>query len=1077
MPVQDNIEGYRLSPQQERLWSLQQDGAAYCAQCTVVLEGALEVASLAASLRRVVARHEILRTNFRRAPGLKVPLQVLTEDVEPVLAALNLSGLSAAEQAASVERLARAERGRSFDLASGCLLHCALVRLSSRRHMLLISLPALCADAATLRNLTLEIAACYSAVEATDDTEETIQYAQFSAWQHELLEEEGGEPGRAHWRAREPFAVPAVRLPLAKRTRALAAFAPESLSVSMTTDETAHIHAAARALASEPGVLMLACWQTLIWRLTGQPDFAVGYNCDGRAHELLQPALGLFEKTVPIRRRFDAGYRFGEVLAWAATATREAYEYQEYFTWPGANADEQAAVYLPISFEFKEVSAKCEAAGLTFSLDGWYCCAERFDLKLSVGASGDALALAFHYDPAVYDAAHVRRIAALFRTLLAAALSKPDALLGELALLDDASRRRLLHDFNDTATEYALDQPLQLLFEAQAARTPDSAALVCEDQHLTYAELNARANELAGRLRRLGVGPDALVGLCVERSVEMIVGLLGVLKAGGAYVPLDPKQPRARLAAQLTDARLRVLLTQSSLLDALPAYDGAVLCLDAAAAPDGQTHNPVCVNAPQHLAYVIYTSGSTGEPKGVCVTHGAVANYTRALSERLKLDAAAQAPLSFATVSGIGADLGNTAIFLALATGGCLHVLGAALTTDAELFAAYLVERSIDVLKTVPSHLSALLSVAARALPRRHLILGGEAFPVSLLERIAETGGPCELMNHYGPTETTIGSLTFIPAQETGDATADGDFRRTSDTVPIGRPIANTRVYVLDQSLEPVPVGVGGELYIAGAGLARGYLNRPALTAERFVPDPFGGARGARMYRTGDQARHFAGACVEFCGRADNQIKVRGFRVEPGEIEATLARHPSVRRAAVVAREDANGLLRLVAYFVAEPAATVSTGELRRHVGESLPEYMTPSVFVQLPALPLTLSGKIDRRALPDPAGVGIEPEAPYVPPETEVQQDVARVWLELLGVKRVGLDDNFFELGGHSLLATQVISRLREVSRCELQLRHLFDRPTVGGLSETIETMRWAAQPWQVTGSSDAPRREEGAL
>jgi amino acid adenylation domain-containing protein len=1078
--VQNKVEGFRLSPQQERLWYLQQGGTVRLAQCEVFIQGGVEAGRLREAARGVVGHHEILRTGYRRLPGAKLPLQVVRKVADLTWETYDFSQVSGPEQEARAEELLRGRREAGPDPARDELLWCALVRLAADRHLLLLSLPSLSADAETLKNLVSEIAARYDGREATG----VIQYAQFAEWQQKLLEEEDGKPGREFRQREIAAAAGGLCLPLARLPRADAPFDPRAHTFALSAEARAAVERAARGAGTTPAVFLFACWQAVLWRLTGRKEFTVGYTCDGRGHELLRGAMGLFERCLPLPCRLDGEDRFRELLARAAEAVRDADEYLEYFS-PAPAAVEAAGTRcvppLQTSFFYGEAAETFTAAGLTFAIGRRYSYAESFGVRLSFTPSGDRLEAAVEYDPEVFDAETAAHLAGNFGTLLEGVLLNPDMAVDELPLLDRAERRRLLGEFNETAAAYPFDITVRDLFERQAALTPDRPAVVCGDLHLTYASLNEAADGLACRLRRLGVGPEVLIGLCADRSAEMIVGLLGVLKAGGAYVPLDPHGPRQKLAAQLADSGLRVLLTQEKLLEGLSELGAEMLCLDAGPRPCAEEPTPAFIAgrgfgaAPlgdsRQLAYVIYTSGSTGEPKGVAVTHRGLLNYTRALSERLRLDGAGGGGLHFATVSAISADLGNTAIFLSLTTGGCLHVLGREVVADAEAFAAYASERPLDVLKTVPSHMSALLSTStpARALPRRFLILGGEALPLALAAQVASESPQLSLINHYGPTETTVGSLTYELSE------ADDWYARAAASVPIGRPIANTRPYVLDGRQEPTAVGVCGELYVGGEGVARGYLGRPDVTAERFLPDPFDAAGGARMYRTGDLARHLPGEVVEFLGRVDQQVKVRGFRVELGEIEAALAGHPAVQRAAVVARAEADGEVRLAAYVVAGPGPRPALAELRSFLKERLPDYMVPASFVQLGALPRTPSGKIDRRALSE-AVIAAEAEALFEPPSTPIQKEVAGIWADLLRVGRVGVNDNFFDLGGHSLLATRVISRLRESFGVEVQLRHLFDRPTVAGLAETIETVRWAAQPWQGA-AAEAAGREEGAL
>ncbi|PYX86680.1 MAG: hypothetical protein DMG68_14615 [Acidobacteria bacterium] len=731
------------------------------------------------------------------------------------------------------------------------------------------------------------------------------------------------------------------------------------------------------------------------------------------------------------------------------TARTEAAEFQEYFV-PGSARGEDAAIAFDYD-EWDEISAGNVRASL---LRQWVC-TERYKLKLGCVRANGSLRLELHYDSARYTPAAIEQLGRCLETLLTAAVANPETLASALPLLNEEERQRITVAWNQTAAEYSREQTISALFEQQAVKTPDRAALVCNDQQLTYAELNRRANQLAHHLRKLGVGPDALVGLCVERSTELMVALLGILKAGGAYVPLNPDNPPARMAQQLADAR--VLITQEKLLGQMPSsFSGPTVCVDRDAeewAAELES-NPMPTAGPENLVYVIYTSGSTGVPKGVAVRHRNLINYSEFICKRLEL---AKYPegLNFATVSTIGADLGNTCIYPALISGGTLHLVSYEVATDSRKLAEYQQKNQIDVLKIVPSHLGALLNSeeAARVLPRRYLILGGEALSWGLVDKIRATHAGCEIINHYGPTETTVGSLTLRLAEVPQLSAND------SATVPIGRPISNTQVYILDQARQPVPVGVVGELYIGGEGVTAGYLNQPEKTAERFVADPFSKNPNAFLYKTGDLARYLPEGHIEFLGRGDDQVKVRGFRIELGEVEAVLASQAGVKQVAVLARDEKDtGEKRLVAYLVTSRDHPPTTDTLRQKLREQLPEYMVPSALVILDKLPLNANGKVDRQALPSPEEVQEQTRA-YVAPRTPIEEVVANIWAEVLHREQVGAEDNFFDLGGHSLLATQIVSRIREHFSIDLALRSLFETPTVAGLAEIIKAAQEAGE------------------
>lgn len=636
--------------------------------------------------------------------------------------------------------------------------------------------------------------------------------------------------------------------------------------------------------------------------------------------------------------------------------------------------------------------------------------------------------------------------------LLAAALEDRERPIAELPLGVERERTQLLAEWNATAAECPINVGLHQLFEAQVLHTPNAPAVVCGDARLTYDMLNRHANRLARRLRRLGVGPEVAVGIGLERSVEAIVGLLAVLKAGGAYVPLDLDHPQDRLEQIVRDSAMAVIIGHQLMRDRLPSTPIPVVWIDAdlPLLDDEADTNLESTATMDNAAYIIYTSGSTGTPKGVTVTHRNVTNYAWFICHQLAPDLGSSLEqLQFATGSTISTDLGNTAIFPSLMTGGCLHILPYELVTDAEQFAAYVARHPIDVLKIVPSHLQALLgtSQSAALLPRRYLILGGEPFSHALLQRLRECAPTCRIINHYGPTETTIGSLTYTVTSSVEE--------QARITVPIGRPIVNTCCYVLDGTGTPVLVGVPGELYIGGSGVARGYHRQPAHTAERFIPNPFAGDKSLRLYRTGDLVRYLPDGNIEYLGRLDHQLKIRGFRVELTEIEATLAQHPAVEACVVEASEDSGGYQQLVAYVVPHAGHNLAATDLRDFLRRALPAYMIPSSYRLINSLPLTLTGKVDRKRLHAASGHALSVAVSYVAPRSRLEHMLVEIWQSALGLEQVGISDNFFDLGGHSLLMVQVHSKLKEILERDVSMIDLFRFPTIETLSAHLHDER----------------------
>jgi amino acid adenylation domain-containing protein len=1064
MTEQTGVTGYRLSPQQRQVWRAQQGaGVDFAAQVVIMLKGELRREGLRAALAEVVGRHEILRTRFVTRPGMKTPVQVVAAHADPDWRTEDLGGAPAVERSGRVEQVCAEESGRPFDYERGPLVRLALLTLSPSEHALVITLPSLCADKESLVNLAREVSAAYAAgLNGGSVSDEPLQYADLCEWQNELLEGEDAEEGLRFWRESLGDAPRAHRLPLqfkpaeasthASETRGAAARAaqsPPSVRVEIDAEVGGRLFALASELSVSIGDLLQACWGALLWRLTGEPALPLGLVSGGR-YEELSGALGPLARRVAVVSRVEAGLSLGELCARVAEANRAAEEWQEY--WGGGEGAGGAEPR--VGFEYEESGWGGEAGGLRWELGRVRWGGAAYALNLRAARVGGGLRAELEYDAGEYGAEEAGRVAGYYGRLLAGACAGgAERLVGELEVVGGEERRLLVEGLNETREEY---EPLagvaESVEETAAGADGGRVAVECEGEALTYAELNARANQLARYLRGLEVRPETLVGICMERSLDLVVALLGVLKAGGAYVPLDVAFPKERLSLMLEDARVAVLLTQSRLAEALSGHGARVVSLDMAS-------DEVARESPENLgrqaedanlAYVLFTSGSTGRPKGVAVEHAQLSNYIKGVSKKLALPRHA----GFATVSTFAADLGNTVIFPSLCSGGRLHVISQERATNPDALAEYFGRNEIDCLKIVPSHLEALLSAAEpeKVLPRSLLVLGGEASRPGWVDELRRMAPGCRVMNHYGPTETTVGVLTH----EVGG----GEARRSAPTLPLGRPLPNSRIYLLDARLSPVPFGVTGELYVGGEGVTRGYYNRPGATAERFLPDPFGVRPGARMYRTGDLARYLPGGDIEFLGRNDDQVKLHGFRVELGEIEWALREHASVREAVVAAAVDERGHVRLVAYVVGARGRAVSVEELRTHLGERLPEHMKPSSFVVLDALPLNANGKVDRRALPEPGDDALRSERAYVAPRTPLEEALAALWAEVLKVERVGVGDNFFALGGHSLAAMQIMARVRKTFQVELPLRVVFQASTVEKLARGI--IEHEAEPGQ---------------
>ena len=801
--------------------------------------------------------------------------------------------------------------------------------------------------------------------------------------------------------ALRPLMLPFIKKPDAGRPATT-----ESVKIIVGTDDWAQLSRVVPDLDSA----LLALWEILLWRFSNEAEVVVGCLQDARAYIL------------PVTIRFSPELSFAEVVRSIDQIRSHTEEPQNR-----SRLDD-----IPLTAGFLAEKDSVNATEPVSDSRG-------FPILLRVQSQMGSRTLELLYHPACCTRETVERMARSYATIFAAAAADPNATADTLPMLSTRDYEQVVREFNQTVVPYPA-KCVHQLFEEQVKRTPHNPALRFRDQIFTYQELNVRANQLAHFLRRRGVGPNVAVGLFVERSAEMIIGLLGILKAGGCYVPLVHDDPQARLSYLLSEARPPVVLATRELLSRLPSYSGEVVPFEEAwQAEPGQ--DPENKTAPTDLVCVIYTSGSTGVPKGVAARHSNLANYAQFICERLGRPQG----WHFATVSTISAILGNTSVFGALMSGGCLHVIDYETAMAPNLFADYIGAHPIDVLKITPSQLSNLLSGAQGrcVLPGKYLVIGGEKFTWELLEQIRQNGS-CKVMNHYGPTET-MGCCTFI---------VDGyDFSQWKPaSVPLGRPMSNQRLYIVDRLLRPVPVGVPGELCMSGAGLTQGYFNQPQQTAEKFVANPFPEDPCPRLYRTGDLARFLPDGNIEFLGRIDHQVKIRGFRVEPAEVEAVLKWHPDVKQVVIVPEESASGEKRLAAYIV--PARPLDGAELRTFLRQQFPEYMVPSRLILLECLPLNRNGKIDLPAL-----AALKEEAPakeceVIGPSNPVEEQLADIWKALLKQERIGIHDNFFMLGGHSLLASQVIARIRNTFRVQVPLIDFLESPTIAALAEKISQL-----------------------
>jgi amino acid adenylation domain-containing protein/non-ribosomal peptide synthase protein (TIGR01720 family) len=1048
-----SIAGFPISPQQKRLCLLWEktDFQVYRTQGQILIAGNIDYSLLETAIQKAINKHEILRTRFPILQGMTIPLQVIEESCEVVISYDDVSNLGKKPQNTQLAVLFEQQKQVEFNLEQGQILSIKVTKLSKQEFILIITISSLCADVNSISNLVTEI--YNNCLSQTEIISEPLQYADIAAWQNELFAE--NQPKKDYWRKQNILDSIQVKLPSEKINQELR-FNPQFTKIELATELLTKVEALANSNTTSISTVLMASWHILLWRLVEQKKIVIATYVDGRNYEELKPALGLLAKYLPVQINLEETNTFSQVLTQLTAKIEEVERWQEFFNWEELIASsDRSPSFLPFAFEFIPESIRHSSDNITFSLEGLFACIEPFKAKLSCWYQNDALIIELHYDANLFATEDIERLVAEFQTLVANAVADPETAIAQLDILSPEERQQLLIDSNQTDNIASPHECIHHWFQAQVNNHPHQIAVVCEQQQLTYQQLNIQAEQIANHLVSLGLKPDAVVGLCVERSLDIAIGILGILKAGAAYLPLEPSLPSEALAFRLQDAQVSVLLTQKHLVDKtnqLPIIANnqiQIFCIDELSLKINETEverSPITTN---NLAYIIYTSGSTGQPKGVAVEHRQVINYLNGILDKLNLSVGN----SFATVSTFAADLGNTAIFASLCSGGALHIITEDRATDPVALADYFHHHQIDCLKIVPSHLSALLTYAhpEKILPRQRLILGGEALTWELIEQVQKFAPTCQIYNHYGPTETAIGVLlnpiNFKPEPN-------------HTTVPIGRPLANSQIYLLDKYQQPVPLGVPGEIYIGGNSVTRGYLNRPELTAERFILSPLAkGVRGDRLYRTGDLARYHADGNLEFLGRVDDQIKLNGFRIELGEIEAVLQQHSQVRDVVALAREDKLGQKKLVAYLVFEAnSAEDNLKHLRALVAEKLPEYMIPAHFVQLKALPLTSNGKVDRKALPAPDEVKPELQGKFVAPNTSVEITLTKIWSKLLGIEQVGIHDNFFELGGDSIVSIQAIARANQVG-LRLTPKQIFEHQTIAklavhaGTSDKIES------------------------
>ena len=1033
-----------LSFAQQRLWILDQlepGGATYVIAGGIELIGALDVTALERALGVLVNRHDSLRTVFVNAEG--EPRQEVSGPVEWTLPVVDLHAETQPRE--RLAELLREEAARGFDLARGPLFRAQLYRLAADTHVLLLAMHHIISDGWSLGVLTRELGTLYGGFargEVPALPPLRLQYRDFARWHRNWLQSEALEGMLAHWRERLSGAPQVLELPTDRERPVVESFRGASYSFTLPVELTEALRRLSRREGTTLFMTLLSGFALLLARYSGQQDLLVGTPVANRNRAEIEGLIGFFVNTLVLRANLAGEPSVREFLGLMREVCLDAYAHQDLpferlvDELRPARDMSRNAVFQVMFAQQNSPNEALELSRLTLrpvQLDNE---TTKFDLTLVVQETPEKFIGVFSYATDLFDESTIVRMAVHWRTLLEAMVATPERRVSELRLLTESERRQQLLDWNRTERDYPREACVAELFERQVRRAPEAVAVEYGDERLSYGELNERGNRLAHHLRSLGVGPEVLVGLCVERSAAAVVGMLGILKAGGAYVPLDPEYPAERLAFMLADTEAPVVVTQSKLLDRLPGTNARIVCLDRdwPVIEGCSAQDPASGATAENLAYVIYTSGSTGIPKGVQVTNRAI-NRLVCNTDYVQVGPADR----FAQVSVISFDAATFEIWGALLNGARVVGVAREVSLNPQEFAVALKESGITVLFLT----TALFNHMAREAPGafktlRYVLFGGEAVdPGAVRAVLRDDGAPRHLLHVYGPTEVTTYSTWH---HVTG-------LDESAVTVPIGRPIANTTAYVFDEHRAPVPVGVVGELYLGGDGLARGYLKRPELTAKHFVENPFGTQAGGRLYRTGDWVRYREDGAIEFVGRRDNQVKLRGFRIELGEIEAALRRQAQVSDAVVVVREDTPGDKRLVAYVVAQGATEDLVEQLRSRLRESLPEYMVPSGFVMVEKLPLTPNGKVDRNALPAPEREN-QVTAGYVAPGSDLEQKLVSVWQEVLRMEKVGVDDNFFDLGGNSLLVTRVHARIKPLFERDVRVVDLFRFPTIRSLS-----------------------------
>ncbi|MEH2138509.1 non-ribosomal peptide synthetase [Nostoc sp.] len=1059
---------FPISFAQQRLWFLDQlipNNTIYNVPTVIRLTGSLNLMALEQTFNEIVRRHESLRTTFIVLDGQ--PLQAIAPSLTIPISVLDLQLLPDAEREIEARRIVNAEIEHPFDLSSGSLLRVKLLMLSKTEHILLLNMHHIICDDWSIGVLIRELGTLYTAFAQNQTallSELPLQYADFAHWQREWLQGEVLQTQLTYWQ-QQLNGISMLHLPTDKPRPATQSYQGTTEFFELPKKLTDALEKLSQQQEVTFFMTLLAAFKTLLYRYTHQEDIAVGSPIANRNRSEIEGLIGFFVNSLVLRSNLSGNPTFRELLGRVREVTLGAYSQQDLpfdklveELHPERNLSYHPLFQVVFSFQNAPMSA-LELPGLVPSFMNIELKKTRFDLELHLWKCSDdfrslwganweyseGLRGVIVYNTDVFEQATISRMLEHFETLLSSIVTNPEQRIANLPLLSETQLHQVLVEWNNTKVNYPHDKCIHQLFEEQVQHHPNSIALIFGNEQLTYEELNNRSNKLAQYLQKIGVGSEILVGICISQSIEMIVGLLGILKAGGAYLPLDSSYPEERLKFMLEDTQVSLLLIEEKLLKSFEWFLNPIICIDKdwEIITQGNKNNLKSSVKSDNLAYVIYTSGSTGKPKGVAITHKAV-NRLVCNTNYIKLSPSDK----IAQASNISFDAATFEIWGALLNGAQLVGVSKDVILSPHEFALYLQQKGISILFLT----TALFQQIARDVPQafaslRYLLFGGEAVNIRWVKKILKYSAPKHLIHVYGPTEnTTFSSYYHIQ-----------DLPESTTLIPIGCPINNTRIYILDTHLQPLPIGVVGELYIGGDGLAREYLNRPELTAEYFITK-FSNKSKTRLYKTGDLAHYLPDGNIEFLGRIDNQVKIRGFRIELSEIEAVLSEHPAVKEAVVIADEDIADNKYLVAYIILNVVEVSNLASmLCKFLKEKLPEYMVPKAYVVLESIPLTANGKVNRRALPRP-DIVID-RYDYVAPRSQVEELLGEIWAKILLKEQIGVHDNFFELGGHSLLATQLISRIRDTFQIDVTVRNLFEAPTIEQLAKCIDTMCWATK------------------